>query len=79
MKQNNVQVKSTKANVTVKNAEVSVQYPQVSGLASKEAEAAINKVLKDEVDTAVAAFKSKHPNSAEQPRIVHMRSKRRMW
>ncbi|SCZ13132.1 Copper amine oxidase N-terminal domain-containing protein [Paenibacillus polysaccharolyticus] len=57
VKQNNVQVKSTKANVTVKNAEVDVQYPQVSGLESKEAETAINKVLKDEVDTAVAAFK----------------------
>ncbi|MDM5280487.1 DUF4163 domain-containing protein [Paenibacillus silvae] len=57
VKQNNVKVKSTKVNMTVKNAEVDVQYPQVSGLASKEAEAAINKVLKDEVDKAAAAFK----------------------
>ncbi|MBR2566246.1 MAG: DUF4163 domain-containing protein [Paenibacillus sp.] len=57
VKQNNVQVKSTKNNVTVKHAEVNIQYPQVSGLANKEAEAKINKVLKDEVDTAFAAFK----------------------
>ncbi|MCK6077645.1 stalk domain-containing protein [Paenibacillus silvae] len=57
VKQNNVKVTSVTEKATVKNAEVDIRYPQVSGLASKEAEAAINKVLKDEVDTSFAAFK----------------------
>ncbi|PQP83954.1 hypothetical protein C0Q44_04820 [Paenibacillus sp. PCH8] len=57
VKQNSVKVKAATVSVTVKNAEVDVQYPQVSGLASKEAETAINKVLKDEVDAYVAGFK----------------------
>ena len=45
VKQNNVKIKAATVNVTVKNAEVDVQYPQVSGLASKEAEAAIDAIL----------------------------------
>ncbi|WP_416292891.1 PdaC/SigV domain-containing protein [Paenibacillus illinoisensis] len=57
VKQNSVKVKSANVKVNIKNAEVDIQYPQVSGLASDEAEAAINKVLKDEVDTFVTAFK----------------------
>ncbi|WP_440115302.1 PdaC/SigV domain-containing protein [Paenibacillus sp. QZ-Y1] len=57
VKQNSVTVKAAKVDVSIKNAEVDIQYPQVSGLGSKEAEAAINKVLKDEVDAFVADFK----------------------
>ncbi|MBB6022413.1 hypothetical protein HNR77_003510 [Paenibacillus sp. JGP012] len=57
VKQNSVKVTSVTKKATVKNAEVDIRYPQVSGLASKEVEAAINKVLKDEVDTSFAAFK----------------------
>jgi len=57
VKQNSVKVQSATVKVSIKNAEVDIQYPQVSGLASDEAEAAINKVLKNEVDTFVADFK----------------------
>lgn len=57
VKQNSVKVTSVTEEATVKNAEVDIRYAQVSGLVNKEAEAAINKVLKDEVDTSFAAFK----------------------
>lgn len=57
VKQNSVTVKAATVKVSIKNAEVDIQYPQVSGLANDKAEAAINKVLKDEVDAFVADFK----------------------
>ncbi|WP_145051971.1 PdaC/SigV domain-containing protein [Paenibacillus xylanexedens] len=57
VKQNNVTVKAATVKATVKNAEVDIQYPQVSGLANDKAQAAINKVLKDEADAFVAGFK----------------------
>ncbi|WP_405154674.1 PdaC/SigV domain-containing protein [Paenibacillus sp. FSL K6-0108] len=57
VKQNSVTVKAATVKVSIKNAEVDIQYPQVSGLANDKAEAAINKVLKDEANAFVADFK----------------------
>ncbi|MEI2282467.1 DUF3298 and DUF4163 domain-containing protein [Paenibacillus polysaccharolyticus] len=66
VKQSKVKVLSTTAKVQIKNTEVDLKYPQVSGLNNKKAESAINKVLKNEVDALVADFK-KEAKGFEKP------------